>query len=164
MEPEQLPLTGGTRDLLQTSFANYQRFAGIRMSLDTWLAEARVVFCTAHQVYAVADGSELTFEEIAERAEEVFAPLRTEGILPAIAVLTALDKNPAKPHRVHRKRPGLHNGRSCLLRQAAPRIVIDLGWLQEPNGHYAEAALPDKELELCLLKAKAWWKREPYRR
>lgn len=162
MEVKCLPILERTHALIQKSIENYQRYARLRLSIDT--VGHKMTWCTAYQYEPAPNGKVLTADEILRRAREAFAPLAEEGLTPIICVYTVSDGSPDAPVTKHRLVEDLEfrGIRSKVLRIAPPRVLFTQDG-NELKLLEAEAIAPLHFWPQLKYQAEQWLKRIPYR-
>lgn len=76
LAPVSTPFSAEALEKIETSVANYQRFARVAI---TYTVEGHTVHVHATQTAPAPNGRILTHDELAQRVEQVFAGLLPEG-------------------------------------------------------------------------------------
>ncbi|HNR56755.1 MAG TPA: hypothetical protein PKJ19_16425 [Flavobacteriales bacterium] len=158
-----LELGAEARSVLHTSITQYQRHARVLLRIDT--VQDQLLWCTIHQYEVPVTGDVLSEDELLARAKEVFQPLRAAGYVPVIGVY-ALEKGvPEKPVTKHRMGEDLVvlGQPVAVLRQKPPRMLFTLQG-NEWRVLATETPVPQEGHQFYIAKARAFWKREHYRR
>lgn len=163
MELSKIPISEHARELIQTSINNYQRHARLRITIDA--LNGRVAWVSAHQYQAAVNGRNLTEAEIIERATEVFAPMKAEGIEPIICPYTVEDHSPSDPVKKHRDAAHvqLRGFTGTVMRMVPPRVVLHMTENEGLKLLEMEHVAAGHFMDQITYKAGQWLKRAGYR-